>query len=246
MVGLDRFLTQLAFTDLDDFFTSLEAWLTTDPGLVDALQTLQQPPTSGVETPAPAAVEQTMSKQSARFSSKLLARFVTWAMNVGRVQLLRNEFRLELNQMCRVSSQQLEASLQTLNGAVMLELSAHQKSVAGSETKISESDGIPDTQMLCELSEYLLYAGLHNPMHKVYVLVARKTARLCAAFLFVMVTRTLERVSAPTSGGHQELDDAPFVVGVATLLRQMHADVSAAFVQLMCQFIVVHMRLSIR
>lgn len=250
LVGLDSFFAQLAVTDLEDFFASLEAWLAHDSSLAEALTVLQQQlHQQSTETATnAAAIEQLLSKQSARFANKQLQRFVVWTMNVGRVQLLRNEFRLELNQMCRVSSQQLEASLQTLNGAMMHDLSvaAQQHEKPPSAATSDATTAVPDTAMLDELSGYLRYAGLHHPMHKVYVLVARKTARICAAFLFVLVTRSLERIVPPTAGGHQELDDAPFVVGVATVLRQLHSDCTTGFVALMCHYIAVHMRLSVR
>lgn len=245
LVGLDSFFAQLCVTDLEDFFASLDAWLAGDSGLAEALTVIQQLQHADETASNATVIEQVIAKQSARLAGKHLQRFVAWTMNVGRLQLLRNEFRLELNQMCRVSSQQLEASLQTLNGAMMHDLSAAQQ-LLQLPAQPASATGVPDTPMLGELSEYLLYAGLHNPMHKVYVLVARKTARFCAAFLFVLVTRSLERITPATAGGHQELDDAPFVVGVATLLRQLHADCASAFVALMCQYIVVHMRLSLR
>lgn len=254
LVGIDRVIAQMACTDLEDFVSGYEALLAGDAQLADTLQSLGQrvQPTDD-NGPTSAAAEQFSAKQLARFSNKILARFVAWTMNIGRLQLLRNEFRLELNQMCRVSSQQLEASLKTLNGAIMHDLSARKSQLDGSDTATdrnggdNNAGGVPDTQMLGDLNEYLLYAGLHNPLHKVYVLVAPKTARTAAAFLFVLVVRTLERVSpASASNGHQELDDAPFVVGVATVLRQLHADCAAGFVELMCRFVTLHMRLSIR
>lgn len=248
-MGVDRVIAQFAFTDLEDFVSAYEALLSSDAQLTDALQALLQhimPPHDVPTTPL--ALEQLFVKQVGRFSNKQLVRFLAWTMNVGRCQLLRNEFRLELNQMCRVSSQQLEASLKTLNGTIMHDLCV-QKSHIGADTNLtldSTDASVPDTQILGELNEYLLYAGLHNPMHKVYVLVTAKTARTTAAFLFVLVVRTMERITPPTSNGHQELDDAPFVVGVATILRQLHADCALAFVELMCRFVTVHMRLSIR
>lgn len=247
LVGLDSFFAQLCVIDLEDFFASLDAWLA-NGGINEALTVLQQLQHADETATNATGIEQVIAKQSARLAGKHLQRFVAWTMNVGRLQLLRNEFRLELNQMCRVSSQQLEASLQTLNGAMMHDLSAAQqkRQLQQPPPESDASTGVPDSPMLGELSEYLLYAGLHNPMHKVYVLVARKTARVCAAFLFVLVTRSLERITPATAGGHQELDDAPFVVGVATLLRQLHADCASAFVALMCQYIVLHMRLSVR
>lgn len=59
--------------------------------------------------------DQQLTKILSKFSTKVVNKFVAWIVDVGRIQLLRNEFTLELNQMCRVNSQQLENTLETLN-----------------------------------------------------------------------------------------------------------------------------------
>lgn len=106
----------------------------------------------------------------------------------------------------------------------------------------STSEPTLGADLLAELNTYLTYAGLQRPLRKVYVFVDEQQTRNCALFLFVTV---VNRVKKNRGQRNLDLDDQPFMVGVATWLQQLNsAFVETMFIQPMCGFIRFCMTLS--
>lgn len=116
LVGINTLFAQIIFFELDDFFGVFRTTILADSSMVALLSCLAPDSLSGGVNPLDAVqYEVQLAKILGRFNTKLVQKFMAWIVDAGRIQLLRNEFTLELNQMCRVNSQQLESSLGTLN-----------------------------------------------------------------------------------------------------------------------------------
>lgn len=122
LVGINTLFAQIIMFELEDFFGVFRTTILADNSLVALLSCLscESSSTSSYVDPLLDVVqyELQLTKILNRFNNKLLTKFNAWIVDAGRIQLLRNEFTLELNQMCRVNSQQLENSLETCNRLV--------------------------------------------------------------------------------------------------------------------------------
>lgn len=117
LVGINTLFAQIILCELEDFFGVFRSTIGADSSLVALLCSLSGDKSSSAYVDPLDAVqyEPHLAKILNRFHTKLLTKYVAWIVDAGRIQLLRNEFTLELNQMCRVNSQQLEHSLETCN-----------------------------------------------------------------------------------------------------------------------------------
>lgn len=100
----------------------------------------------------------------------------------------------------------------------------------------------PPTEYLVELNKYLEWAGIYNPYHKIYV--TTKNSHYYALFLFIFTIAHLPKfqysknLSALIGGrSSDQIDGAPFIVGIATVLKQFHIDILHFYVECMCQYI---------
>lgn len=117
LVGINALFAQIIFFELEDFFGVFRTTIMADNSLVALLSCLAPDSTasSKVDPFDASQYEQQLTKILSSLNTKFLTKFLAWIVDVGRIQLLRNELTLELNQMCRVNSQQLENSLETCN-----------------------------------------------------------------------------------------------------------------------------------
>lgn len=108
-------------------------------------------------------------------------------------------------------------------------------------SKTDQSKKLPPTSLLCELNKYLEYAGLYNPIHKVYVI--EKSAHHYAILLFILLLTYLPKfqycknVSCLTTKKLSDgIDGNPLIIGIITVLKQLHSDVMVMFVDLVLQY----------
>lgn len=122
LVGVNTLFAQIIMFELEDFFAVFRTSIVSDNSMVELLSSLNgdSAKSSYVDPLDAVQYELQLAKILNRFNSKLVTKLLAWIVDAGRIQLLRNEFTLQLNQMCRVSSQQLENSLETCNRLVIL------------------------------------------------------------------------------------------------------------------------------
>lgn len=101
------------------------------------------------------------------------------------------------------------------------------------ELQISET-------FLKELSYYFDYTGLNNPFNKVYL--TTKSAEEHPTIMFMLVITNLTKIFLVNASGtykrtNDSTDGAPFIVGICTILKQLHSDVNEKFIEIMTQYI---------
>lgn len=109
----------------------------------------------------------------------------------------------------------------------------------------------PPTSLLSELNKYLEYAGLYNPLHKIYVI--EKGTHHYAVLLFILVISYLPKLqycknvtgllAKKLSDG---LDGNPLIIGIVTILKQLHVNVQTFFVDLVAQYTLSYVNLNLR
>lgn len=241
LVGISTFYAQIIQFELEDFFAQFRSAVVADSAsmaLLGALATVDA--FDGVQ------YQVHLAKTMNVFNTKMLTKLGAYIVDAGRIQLVRNEFTLELNQMCRVNSQQLESSLDTCNkyfirytcfDGVYIPNPVFRAFIQELEAKSSIASDV-----LVELNEYLTYAGLQRPLRKVYVHVDEQQSRSAALFLVVVVVGWVKR-----NRGQRvvDSDDQPFLAGIATWLQQINAGyVETFFIQPLCGFIRFGMTMS--
>ncbi len=198
--------------------------------------------------------------------SKVFARLAESIGRIGQLQLLRLSLTYELATASRFQARQLSSALSALNGALLTELSqqqcliANQATTAGAAAEAQPALMTPTTSssssnvlllkeeespLLFELSNYLEYNGLSDPLLKVYLARRRLPAHLDTVllllliaqlpkFVYVRETSALGPTAASLKAG-DAVDGTPFVLGLLTLLRQFHGELASQFLRLCSQ-----------
>ncbi|XP_076341364.1 WASH complex subunit 5-like [Tachypleus tridentatus] len=138
------------------------------------------------------------------------------------MQLLRRQIKFELNTTCKFDSKHLASALQTMNEALLAGIEAHYKDPSKPYPK-------EDNPLLYELSCYLDWAGISNPLAKIYI--TPKPLQHLALFMFLFTVSLLPKLTYVKSlgglvsrKGVEPVDGFPFVIGTLTFLRQFHQD----------------------
>uniref|UniRef100_A0A182PF45 Strumpellin n=1 Tax=Anopheles epiroticus TaxID=199890 RepID=A0A182PF45_9DIPT len=157
-----------------------------------------------------------------------------WLLKVGQKQTLRCQIALELNCSCKIRATKLEASLRTLNEAILLDFQRHQ---------LDESASIPRADLVAELNTYLLYAGLYDPYRKVYI-KQDVPPRFLSLLLFLFIVSSLPKLqymecvdSLVAKKKSESIDGHPLTIGLLTVLRQFDASETDIFLQYLCQYV---------
>ena len=199
--------------------------------------------------------------------SKVFARLAESIGRIGQLQLLRLSLTYELATASRFQARQLSSALSALNGALLTELSQQQCLIANqvattagaaaeaqpalmTPTSTSSSSNVlllkeEESPLLFELSNYLEYNGLSDPLLKVYLARRRLPAHLDTVllllliaqlpkFVYVRETSALGPTAASLKAG-DAVDGTPFVLGLLTLLRQFHGELASQFLRLCSQ-----------
>lgn len=199
--------------------------------------------------------------------TKVLARLADSVSRIGQMQLIRLSLAYELSMLSKFRARQFSSALGALNRALLVEYSHQCRALRTSTGAVlAATEMLPsvfrgddsESQLLFELSNFLDYNGHTDPLNKVY---SRNGHRLSAVHLplvvlllvssqmskFVYVPQVAglaqSAASLKSSGGigggaeASSLDGVPFVVGVATLLKQFHAEMGTQFLRLCSQFI---------
>ncbi|GFU11388.1 WASH complex subunit 5 [Trichonephila clavipes] len=155
-------------------------------------------------------------------------------MKVGQMQLLRRRIAYELNTSCKFDSKHLACALEGINEALIADIELHYKDPTQPYPKETNP-------LLYELSSYMEWAGIFNPLSKIYI-TTRPLPHL-TLFLFLFTTSQLAKltyeksidalISRKITDG---IDGLPFLIGGLTFLHQFHQEHKNSFLTFMGQY----------
>ncbi|XP_042898977.1 WASH complex subunit 5 [Parasteatoda tepidariorum] len=231
LTGLDRLMSFMIVTELQTLVRIYEKLIIGDKSWQEALKNLQiaiQPTKQIIAQPA-RVYGPVMSKASK------YPRFLESLMKVGQMQLLRRRIAYELNTSCKFDSKHLASALQTVNEALIADIELHYKDPSKPYPKESNP-------LLYELSSYLEWSGINNPLAKIYI-TTRPLLNM-SLFLFLFITSQLPKMAYDKSidilisrKATDAIDGLPFVLGTLTFLQQFHQEHKNTFLSYMGQYI---------
>jgi WASH complex subunit strumpellin len=177
--------------------------------------------------------------------SKLTGAMLEPILRIGQVQLLRRHIANELYFACKLDSNLLFNALDNVNKSIIKDIREHYR---------NQSKPYPDLDnpILPEVSKYLDGAGMNDPFAKIYITNADPLDGFAIVLLYLVISNcekltwnhnfcTLMAKKAPdglmSKGGTYPIDGAPLVVGIATVLKQLHVSISRQFFGLLGQYI---------
>jgi WASH complex subunit strumpellin len=162
-------------------------------------------------------------------------------VHVGQYQLLRRHIRRVLSS-AKMDSSVLYSITSTLNEALLNDLRAHYEA--------PDERAYPENPLMPALGKYLETMGLSDPVAKIYITTEGLPAAPLMIFLFVLthITKfrwqpemsTLIPVSDREKRVGSGLDGAPLVLGISTLLKQLHSAHTHSFLNFLGQFVRTH------
>lgn len=167
-------------------------------------------------------------------TQKLWPQLLDFVTKIGTSQLIRRQIANELNFSCKMDSHLLFCTLDTLNRGLINDVEAHYNR--------PESKPYPGNPLLPNLSDFLETAGINNPITKIYITTEPLEGLPCLLFLFVLAqvmrlewSPALNTMVSTAKNGN--LDGAPLVVGVITILKQFHSSHTHTFLGYLGQYV---------
>jgi WASH complex subunit strumpellin len=235
VAGLDRFYGFSIVKDLQVWVTNLKVLIKQERGKISQLVTAFTKKASPVENMPnqPGLLYADLLKN---FSSPHVDLVILGVALIGQKQILRRQIANIINFRCKMESNPLFSALEALNQSLLNDIRAHYR----------DPDNKPypesDNPLLSEVSSYLSYAGMSDPFSKLYITPDASDLELPSLF-FVLLLKQLPRfafeahLSLRPSSKKETIDEAPFVVGFLTILRQFHPDIMFKFLAYVGQYI---------
>jgi WASH complex subunit strumpellin len=163
---------------------------------------------------------------------------------IGHAQLLRRQIATEVASSCKMDSNLLSCTLETINESLLRDVRAHYLNPESSPFPGEESPLLP------EISHYLTTTGIHNPISQIYVTTEPIDHLPALLFLFTLtqlpkyaydshfsvLAPRMERGKAGGKGGGTA-DACALIIGVLTVLRQFHSSHLQRYIQYLVQYI---------
>ena len=230
LCGLDRLV---AFTIVRDVtaFAKMYRKIVAAKNLSTFLFRLAQElhPTTQFPLDAPKLYAASLTKME-----KVWPLVIDLVVRVGQAQLHRRHFTNELNFAARLDSKVLLCTLEALNTALLTDVRMYYDD--------PDNKPYPGNPLLPEFAKYLDQTGMTDPVTKIYI----TTEPLPALPVFMMLLVLAHLPKLKWSATHSTmiavdrksgLDGAPFVLGVATIMRQFHAAHTHTFLNYLGQFV---------
>ncbi|UYV65163.1 KIAA0196 [Cordylochernes scorpioides] len=167
----------------------------------------------------------------------MVGRRSNWWWQIGQMQLLRRQIGHELNTTSKFDSKLLASALHNFNSALLTDIEAHYADPSKPYPK-------EDSPLMYELTTYLDWTGLSEPLAKIYTTPRPMTHLSLFLFLFGISQLTTKLTFVRSLGGAlvakrpaDSIDGLPFVVGVLTLLSQYHQDHKSHFLAYLGQYV---------
>ncbi|XP_023167182.1 WASH complex subunit homolog 5 isoform X2 [Drosophila hydei] len=233
MVGLERLYAHMLADELKRNMDRLQKNLSTDRMWCDALSSL----TKELESrDFPGELAKQPLKYYQGYTQRWLKVWPTlldWILSIGHKQLLRQQIAGELSFSSKCDAKLLENTTDTLNRALLLELS--------SNMKLYDEQGVG---MFTELQEILHYTGNYDPLEQIFM--APKNTHNMSLFLFLFTIAHVVRLQHSTNTdcllpktAKDVIDCVPLILGLLTVLKQFHKNVKMLYISYMCQYVVI-------
>lgn len=233
--GLDTLLSFNVMKNLQKFVKYYEAAMDKKAGLLGPMDKLKEELLPLASLPIDTEIDKIYQTVIPKLG-KMWAFITEVAIQLGQLQLLRKHIAIELSFSAKTDAEVLWNSLSTMNAAVLGELHGYLRD--------PETHPYPSGRnaLLSELDQYIQTIGLADPMEKIYVTTI--PPKHIGLIMWLYVKFNINRLSFDTSAQtlvntnrKEEIDGAPFVIGVATILKQVHSSELQEFFQLMAQYI---------
>ncbi|XP_034105437.1 WASH complex subunit homolog 5 [Drosophila albomicans] len=232
LVGLERLYAHMLADELKRNLDKLQKNLTADRMWCDALaqmtKELESRDFPGELAKQPIKYYQSYTQRWLKVWPTLL----DWMLSLGQKQLLRQHIASELSFSSKCDAKLLENTTDTLNRALMLELS--------SNTQLCDEQGVI---MLTELQEILQYTGNYEPLEQIFL--TTKNTHNMSLFLFLFSIAHVGRLQHSKNTGSllpksskDAIDCVPLIMGLLTILQQFHKNVKMLYISYMCQYVV--------
>mmetsp|Transcript_12172 Transcript_12172/g.44420 ORF Transcript_12172/g.44420 Transcript_12172/m.44420 type:complete len:1190 (+) Transcript_12172:96-3665(+) len=234
LLGIDRVLCFIAVKSIDRLIVAYRnrdevTFQRTVGRISNALQ-----PWTAIPKGGPALYREALASLGAYWE-----RFTECASTLGQVQLLRRQIAVVLSSTCTLESNNLSSALESANRSVLTDVKAYYKHPEGSPYPSEDSPLLP------ELCKTLEGAGLHNPIAKIYVTTDPFTDLPLISALFTLTYLSKynfdpfmsmlvpERRARKQTG----VDICPLVVGILSLLKQLHGSYTGAYIRYLAQYV---------
>ncbi|GIY78616.1 WASH complex subunit 5, partial [Caerostris extrusa] len=230
LTGLDRLLSFMIVTELQSLLRSYERMILADKTWQELLKSLQVvlDPTNKLIS-QPSRVYGPAISKAGKYPV-----FLESLMKVGQMQLLRRRIAYELNTSCKFDSKHLACALEGINDALIADIELHYKDPSKPYPKETNP-------LMYELSSYIEWAGIFNPLSKIYITtrpLPHLTLFLCLFTASQMSKLFYEKnidalISRKITDG---IDGLPFLIGSLTFLHQFHQEHKNIFLAFMGQY----------
>jgi len=154
---------------------------------------------------------------------------------LGQLQLLRRQLANILAFKCKLDSNALFCSLDVMDSALINDVQAHYRNPE------RPYPGGEQSSLFTEMGHYLENVGLNDPFGKIYI--TTEPIFDFSATLFLLLLKQVGKFSYDVHLGNRPrnakytLDDAPFAIGLVTLMRQFHSSVVPDFLSYIGQYV---------
>lgn len=199
----------------------------------DCLASLQSVLTPNSSIPDPGSVVYTEYSARAGVHAPGWTTWVESVSRIGQIQLLRCLLGSYLRASAKFESSTISYAVDAMNKAVLADIGESGTTLENTEVK---------SRLLGELRKQLHLCGLYTPVHSIYI--ATRPADGCALLLFLVTISQLPRYVLDNHLGtltsrmrKQALDCCPLIVGMGTILQQLHPSRTTAYVGLLGQYV---------
>ena len=229
--GLDKLISFMIYSELSNIKKFIEKTILRDKVWQPLLVSISTQSSEDLPEEAPSSeILNKMYIPLLEKANKSCAPLNDAIMRVGQMQVVRSSIAQELKTSCKFQSRHLASTLSTVNQVVLSEIQ---------NNKIQPKD---DSSFLFELSNYLDWTGISEPMSKVYI--SPKPISELDVICFVLAAsqiskftyiKSINGISAKRLA--DSADGFPFVIGLLTLLRQFHENQLSRFLAHSCRYI---------
>ena len=229
LTGLDKLISFYIVTELDSTVRHIEknirnkTWTST----LDQLEIILN--SADMSKGNASKLHTTINTHTNKFCPQLLE----WVLKIGHYQLLKKKIAYELNTACKFEAKHMEAALQTLNTAVLFEISKNSN---------NEQNEVERNELLRELSVRLDWAGISNSHNNVYI--KPPNISNIALIIFLLTVSQIPKLhycrntgSLLSKKSQDPLDAVLFAIGVQTVLRQYTFSAMTRYVKYLCAYV---------
>eukprot|EP00656_Telonema_subtile_P001385 TRINITY_DN10622_c0_g4_i2.p1 TRINITY_DN10622_c0_g4~~TRINITY_DN10622_c0_g4_i2.p1 ORF type:complete len:1069 (-),score=421.60 TRINITY_DN10622_c0_g4_i2:243-3449(-) len=162
--------------------------------------------------------------------------FVTMMTKIGTMQLIRCQIVNELNLTSKCDSNTLSCTNAVFNQALLNDVRAHYN-----DPEAAANPG-ESSELLADFTKYLEATGFNHPSSKIYVTM--RPFESLPIFLFLLVLAQMHKFTYSRKFGvltctdkKEMLDGVPFLMGIITVLKQLHSSYTHTFLAYLGQFV---------